>query len=332
MSTEIWSVHSAYVATGSTRAGLWGAFSAAVFWGIGTYFYFLRDGVGFAGTGLTSGQFAAKVAAHGAAGGVISELQGGSFGSGFVSAGATEALSPVIGKVQNPAARAVVAGAVGGTVSEATGGSFANGAETAFYASLFNQTVHDIALDNQIARWGRGEITTEQLQASENPCYGSASPGMCAAKGTALVVAGIAAGFVGLDAAALLSPEVFVPGGASLLAEAEAYQFAGTTGNAMFQEARLVVAAADAVAAEKAAAFSLMASRITAATGGAWGFSISGELAADGAYFFVGRGAPSLMVISPTGSIYTGMMSTQTMIYTAQGVIPAYNLLKLFTP
>lgn len=134
---------SAYVATGSWRAGLWGAFAAGVFWGIGTGFNSIRGeaGAGVFGSGFTSGQYAAKVAAHGAAGGVLSELQGGNFGHGFLSAGATQAVSPMIEGMPAPA-QFVASAAVGGTVSEATGGSFANGAVTAAFQFLFNSAVH----------------------------------------------------------------------------------------------------------------------------------------------------------------------------------------------
>ncbi|MEO5625681.1 MAG: RHS repeat-associated core domain-containing protein [Dokdonella sp.] len=134
---------SAYVSTGSLKAGLWGAFAAAVFWGIGAGFNqaWAHDTGLSCSAEMTQGAQWAKVAAHAAAGGVLSEMQGGNFGSGFLAAGATEAASPAIEGL--PEAGQVIASAVvGGTVSQATGGTFANGAETALFQSLFNNFVH----------------------------------------------------------------------------------------------------------------------------------------------------------------------------------------------
>lgn len=79
----------------------------------------------------------------------MSELQGGKFGHGFVSAGVTEVLSPVIGQAggagpKGVATRAALSAALGGTVSKITGGNFANGAATSAFQSLFNEGVHDV--------------------------------------------------------------------------------------------------------------------------------------------------------------------------------------------
>jgi len=130
---------SAYVATGSLKAGLWGAFAAGVFFGIGVEFNQLQGaaGTGFAGSGYSVGVFAGDVAAHAAAGGILSSLQGGNFGSGFLSAGVTEALSPAIDGIHDVPTRIMTAALIGGTVSKAAGGSFANGAETAALQTMF---------------------------------------------------------------------------------------------------------------------------------------------------------------------------------------------------
>jgi RHS repeat-associated protein len=138
---------SAYVATGSLRAGLWGAFAAGVFWGIGTAFSqsWAYD-TGFScGAEMTQGAQVAKIAAHGAAGGTLSELQGGNFGHGFVSAGVTQAVSPSIGTIRNVPMQAVASAAIGGTASKLAGGSFSNGAATAAFQYLFNHAVHEAA-------------------------------------------------------------------------------------------------------------------------------------------------------------------------------------------
>jgi len=160
---------SAFVATGSLRAGLWGALSAAVFWGIGTGFSQTRT----VGTGTAmktireaSGASIAKAAAHAAAGGTLNVLQGGKFGHGFLSAGVSEALSPAIGTASSGGgAGGVVAGTVasavvGGTVSELSGGKFGNGAQTGAFQYLFNQVVHGGSsprdwTDEQWTEWRR---------------------------------------------------------------------------------------------------------------------------------------------------------------------------------
>jgi len=110
-----------------------GAFSAGLNHGIG-------DITG--GTNTAHGATAARtasIALHGISGGIVAELQGGKFGSGFVSAGLTETFSPVAGMLSDsPFARAIVMGVIGGTISELSGDKFANGAGSAVFAQLFN--------------------------------------------------------------------------------------------------------------------------------------------------------------------------------------------------
>ncbi|MGS2724936.1 RHS repeat-associated core domain-containing protein [Porticoccus sp. GXU_MW_L64] len=85
-----------------------------------------------------------RIFAHAVAGGVFSELQGGKFGHGFVSAGLTKAFTSYIGFDYSDGStaavigRTTVAAIVGGTISELTGGKFGNGAATAAIAHLFN--------------------------------------------------------------------------------------------------------------------------------------------------------------------------------------------------
>ncbi len=90
--------------------------------------------------------FAAKVAMHGIAGGVVQKLQGGKFGHGFLSAGVTQAFSGKIDGIDaanrrfSPS-RVIAAALVGGSVSAATGGKFANGASTAAFAHAFGNAL-----------------------------------------------------------------------------------------------------------------------------------------------------------------------------------------------
>lgn len=150
---------SAAISTGSLRAGLWGAVSAAAFWGIGSYFTTKVEVTsGFsAGPGtvvkrVPYGSPIAKVAAHAMTGGTLAHLQGGKFGHGFASAGFTQALSPVVGQIGDKSfggvlARTAASAVVGGTASKMTGGSFASGAQTGAFSSLFNDVVHDVYND-----------------------------------------------------------------------------------------------------------------------------------------------------------------------------------------
>ncbi|MGD9583590.1 MAG: RHS repeat-associated core domain-containing protein [Lysobacterales bacterium] len=135
------------ITSGTLQGGLFGAFSAVLFHGIGEYFDNLAkinisDGV--FGSGLTVNQFASKVLSHAIAGGIMNRLQGGKFGDGFASAGVTQALSPAIGRVNSgnrgfSPLRVAVAAMVGGTASAAGGGKFANGAVTAAFSYAFGQ-------------------------------------------------------------------------------------------------------------------------------------------------------------------------------------------------
>lgn len=142
---------------GGSRGAVMGAFSAALFYGIGSSFEqagFMNDLSsssgqynGAFGTNLTGAQFAQKVALHGLAGGVMSELGGGKFGHGFASAAGTELASAKItmiggGAREYKAHRVFSAALVGGTIAQATGGKFANGALTAAFSRTFNGEWH----------------------------------------------------------------------------------------------------------------------------------------------------------------------------------------------
>jgi hypothetical protein len=102
------------ILTGTVKGAFFGALTGAAFGAIGA-------------TGWSSGS---KTIASGTAGGITSELQGGKFGHGFLSAGAGFWTSlkfggpPSFGKF-------LAAATAGGTLSELTGGKFANGAITA---------------------------------------------------------------------------------------------------------------------------------------------------------------------------------------------------------
>jgi len=156
------------VQSGSLKGGLQGAFSAAMFYGIGSYF----QGAEWAHAGgdlqadLTAAGWAAKSLAHGVAGGVMSELQNGDFGHGFASAGVAEALNPVVDTMDNPVGKVMAAAAVGGTASVAAGGKFANGAVTAAFAEAFNDVSHQNDIYSATT-YAEGSAPGEQLETGE---------------------------------------------------------------------------------------------------------------------------------------------------------------------
>jgi RHS repeat-associated protein len=108
---------SGFVSTGSLRGALSGAISGAAFGAIGA-------------SGLSGVE---SFAASGLTGGLLSDIQGGKFGHGFVSAGIGAAAGGRFG--QNPYAQVIGAAIVGGTISAVTGGKFANGAVGAAFAA-----------------------------------------------------------------------------------------------------------------------------------------------------------------------------------------------------
>ncbi|MBW8184280.1 toxin TcdB middle/N-terminal domain-containing protein [Shewanella nanhaiensis] len=124
-----------YYATGDLRASIHAggraALSAAVFYGIGQAFnadatgFFTQNGPG-------------HIFAHGVAGGVLAEIQGGDFGSGFLAAGLSKAAFAANIVPNNIIGGAIVSAAIGGTASVVSGGKFANGAMTAAFAFALN--------------------------------------------------------------------------------------------------------------------------------------------------------------------------------------------------
>ena len=128
------------IAVGSIEGALWGAFSGAVFFGVGQGFAgSLGEGQGVFGSTFKSGELVRASVAHGLAGGTISEMQGGKFGHGFLSAGISKAATPMaVGVSDQVYIQGAAVAIVGGTTSEISGGKFANGAVTAAMAFAFN--------------------------------------------------------------------------------------------------------------------------------------------------------------------------------------------------
>jgi hypothetical protein len=126
------------VQTGTGKGALQGGLSSLVFFGINYHYGTLAEG----GSGLSTTTYAERALVSGVAGGVLSTVQGGRFGNGFVSAGLGSALNPAISQASdNSYVQGFAAAIVGGTVSEASGGKFGNGAVTAAFAAVFGEAL-----------------------------------------------------------------------------------------------------------------------------------------------------------------------------------------------
>ena len=130
------------VQTGTLKGAVTGAISAGVFYGIGNAFMPSNASWAYDGKNLNMAGYAAKTLSHGLAGGVMAELQDGSFGHGFASAGFGEALSPAVQGLRSVPAEAIATAVIGGTASVLAGGKFANGAVTASFGYTFNNVFH----------------------------------------------------------------------------------------------------------------------------------------------------------------------------------------------
>ena len=126
--------------TGSGKGALQSGVSAVVFMGINAHY----GKIASSSSGLSTAQVAQRALVSGVAGGVLSMVQGGRFGSGFASAGLGSALNPAISAVgDNTYAQTFMAAIVGGTVSEAAGGKFANGAMTGAFQFAVGRAVQN---------------------------------------------------------------------------------------------------------------------------------------------------------------------------------------------
>lgn len=132
------------IQSGTLKGGLQGAFTAAAFFGVGSYFESAKwaksanDATKLSAIGRT-----AKIVAHGVTGGVLSDVQGGKFAHGFASAGFSEAAGPLTESMPTQMGRGVVHALIGGTASKLSGGKFSNGAVTAAMSFAFNTLAHE---------------------------------------------------------------------------------------------------------------------------------------------------------------------------------------------
>ncbi|WP_241970899.1 RHS repeat domain-containing protein [Pseudidiomarina donghaiensis] len=132
------------ILTGALR----GAFAAAAFYGVGQAF--------------EPGSFG-HIAGSGLAGGIMSEIFGGNFGHGFLSAGVNAMASGTINGIKQVGGRIIASAVVGGTVSKLTGGKFANGAIVAAFSRVVDETQsRGSKLSDGKAK---GELTLQETEA-----------------------------------------------------------------------------------------------------------------------------------------------------------------------
>ena len=165
--------------TEALKAGIFTALAAWVGGEIGSIFDGTKEFIIAASKGTVNwGVEIARAAAHGITQGGFAELQGGDFGSYFLSsftgsisgsAMLTGAGQKYFGSVRNPekiAHRTIASAIVGGTTSELSGGKFSNGALTAAVVHLFN--AEEILVDEEVTIGQLQDATTgetwEQIQ------------------------------------------------------------------------------------------------------------------------------------------------------------------------
>ena len=164
-----WSAVNMTIAGGSfsqvLKSAVTGAANGAIGAIVGGYMHGLGVGMESMLAGGTSWSgTAVHLAAHGLAGGAMSEANGGSFRDGFigglVSAGVSGITTKYFGDTAlfNPenkavwavAGRTAIAGITGGIASLATGGKFADGAYSAAFFHLFNNEVNGRFSDKSV--------------------------------------------------------------------------------------------------------------------------------------------------------------------------------------
>ncbi len=99
--------------------------------------------------------YTSTVLAHGVAGGVMSSLEGGKFGSGFIGAGVSEAFSGATAHMDArtlgvSADRAVTAAIIGGTASAISGGKFSDGAISGAFGQIYSDAANGAAMNQRM--------------------------------------------------------------------------------------------------------------------------------------------------------------------------------------
>ncbi|MES2481619.1 MAG: RHS repeat-associated core domain-containing protein, partial [Pseudomonadota bacterium] len=135
------------ISSGSLKGAVNGAFSGALFFGVGEFVPGAAGGFG-------------KVLAHSAAGCISAAAGGGHCKAGAMAAGFAEFAGPAIGDLGSVAANVTKSAVLGGVGSSIGGGRFEDGAVTGAFGYLFNECAHGNCwgrpetLDNHFVRHG----------------------------------------------------------------------------------------------------------------------------------------------------------------------------------
>ncbi|WP_193615794.1 RHS repeat-associated core domain-containing protein [Massilia sp. YMA4] len=135
------------IATGNLKGAVQGAFSGAIFAGVGN----IGSGGSFLSPGENAVSWGSSVALHAVAGCVSSEVGGGKCGAGALSAAFSKSVESTafmqrLSESGEILKSTLVSSVVGGTASVLGGGKFANGAQTAAFSHLFNHWAHNLEL------------------------------------------------------------------------------------------------------------------------------------------------------------------------------------------
>jgi hypothetical protein len=130
---------------GNIESAVNGAFSAALFYGVGELSG--AHEAAAAGRSMTGAEHLAQTFGHAVVGCVSASIAGGSCGSGAASAGFAAAAGPLLPGADISAARFVSRMIVGGVASRLGGGSFESGATSAAFAYLFNDLGKGLSSD-----------------------------------------------------------------------------------------------------------------------------------------------------------------------------------------
>ncbi len=169
---------SGLVTTGSLKGAITGAITGAAFAGIGNYFQTVQSGGQVFGAqaaqhsvgALSMGQRVAKSFAHAVVGGVSSRMSGGSFKSGFLAAGFTQAFAGSISNINTGTTatsyysmgsrllRGGAAAIVGGIGSRLGGGRFEDGARIGLWSRVLNDGISGFT----DAMWRKSGITQQK--------------------------------------------------------------------------------------------------------------------------------------------------------------------------
>lgn len=148
------------IASGDVKGGLQGAFSGAVFFGIGQAANSLAGKGSLASnSGAWSNGGIGRAAMHAAGGCVTTVVGGGKCGTGAAAAGFGKLINSNLSQVDNEMLGTMRAAIVGGTISTIGGGKFSNGAQTGAFQYIFNHMITHHLAQNYTLDFNRPRIS-----------------------------------------------------------------------------------------------------------------------------------------------------------------------------